>query len=408
MKDKKQTEKYTEFYKVTQPMDLPLAQIIAQRLRDNLKRMSGIVPAKYRREYGDRGKREWANDIRKMIYALEELYFSRYLDEGKNLSSEMEDVGNKSSKCETNLEKIKNDEGMKLLQENCRSWVSIDLDWFNLFSKRRLDSDDKSISFQSKELDRLTNGLHKGELLVVGARPAMGKTSFGIYLANVLSMKLSISGVFISFEQNVKQLANSFSRYDMNSLMYDNKSEIGYPGLAKVQNHPLFLVGISSMRIEELSERLNYLVKHQHIQYAIIDYVQLINGRKDIEYTNRDEELKDVLLQLKSIAVELQIPIITASQINRTIDNSSRVPDPSCFPQQVFCPADTILALHRPEYYTLYDEVNKLKVILIQHPYQTKGEIILGFKDGLIYDIDDTKEDMNTEIYGYHFALSKD
>lgn len=220
-----------------------------------------------------------------------------------------------------------------------------------------------------KDFDKTFGGFIKGELVVIGGRPGMGKTQFIVSLcANIASQGRPCA--FINLEMSSYQLANRFislfsrlSNYHLSKPDFDTEEQrhINDAGV-KLQQLPIYTYDQYINSIFNIVERCRKLVEENKVDVIFIDYIQLI-GNYNRKY-NRETELASVARELKKLAKELNVCIIVTSQLSRQVENR---PGGSKRPQladlresgAIEQDADKVLFLYRPEYYGIeFDENN--------------------------------------------------
>ncbi len=219
------------------------------------------------------------------------------------------------------------------------------------------------------QLDNYTSGFNKGNLVIIGARPSMGKTS--LMMNMVLSALNDDRGVAVfSLEMSAEQLAlralsdlTSINMHDLESARLDDDQ---WENLAKCYDHlsckKLFFYDKSYVRIEQIRLQLRKLKsQHKELGIAFIDYLQLMSGSKATK--ERHEQIAEISRELKTLARELEIPIIALVQLNRSLENRddkrpilSDIKDSGGIEQD----ADIVLFLYRGYIYQMRAEDNKI------------------------------------------------
>jgi len=182
------------------------------------------------------------------------------------------------------------------------------------------------------DLDKMTNGMHAGNMIVVAARPSMGKTSLCMNIAEhvVLNEKLPV-GVF-SLEMTAEELTLrticSCARVNLRDINEGFMNESMFPKLTsaagKISNSKLYLCDISGLSILQLRARARRMVQMFGIKLLIIDYLQLIHAATKRGRDNRQQEVSDVSSGIKELAKELRIPILVACQLNRDLEKDKK------------------------------------------------------------------------------------
>ena len=177
------------------------------------------------------------------------------------------------------------------------------------------------------ELDKMTSGLHGGEMIVIAARPSMGKTSLAMNIAEAVSIdqKLPV-GVFsleMTSESLVLRMLCSRSRVNLRNVREGFLAERDFPKLTgaagKLANAPLFIDDTSGMSILQLRAKARRMAQQYGIKLFVIDYLQLLHSTAR-RAENRQQEIADISNGVKSLAKELNVPVIVLSQLNRELE----------------------------------------------------------------------------------------
>lgn len=179
-------------------------------------------------------------------------------------------------------------------------------------------------------LDRLTTGLHGGEYMILAARPSMGKTSLAMCIAQNLAIEQGIPVGVMSLEMKSTALMlrtfSSMTEIDGRNLRNGQLSNHELKKLTvaynKVANSGIHIDDASGIGISEASARIRQLVNKHGCKLIIVDYLQLIHGRAE----KREREVAEVSAQLKSLSIQLDVPILALSQLSRANDQQSRSP----------------------------------------------------------------------------------
>lgn len=220
------------------------------------------------------------------------------------------------------------------------------------------------------QLDRLTLGWQPSDLIIVAARPSMGKTAFVLSMARNITVDFEKAVAFFSLEMSSTQLMmrlivteSGLSSSDIrsgriNSEQWKELEKATKPlGMA-----PLFIDDTPALSIFEFRSKARRLKKQYDIQLIIIDYLQLMTGTAETK-GNREQEVASISRSLKAIAKELNIPIIALSQLNRSVESRSGSKRPQLSDLResgaIEQDADIVAFIHRPEYYGMnFDENN--------------------------------------------------
>jgi replicative DNA helicase len=176
------------------------------------------------------------------------------------------------------------------------------------------------------DLDRMTAGLQPADLIIVAARPSMGKTSFVLNIAEYVALHANMAvGVFsleMSKEQLVMRMLCSQARVDNAKVRTGYLGERDFPRLAmaagRLAEAPIFIDDTPAQNVLELRAKARRLKRESNVGLIIIDYLQLMRGLTAQE--NRTQELSEISRSLKSLAKELSVPVIALSQLNRQVE----------------------------------------------------------------------------------------
>ncbi len=177
------------------------------------------------------------------------------------------------------------------------------------------------------DLDKMTSGLHGGEMIVIAARPSMGKTSLAMNIAEAVSIdqKLPV-GVFsleMTSESLVLRMLCSRSRVNLRNVREGFLAERDFPKLTgaagKLANAPLFIDDSSGLSILQLRAKARRMAQQYGIKLFVVDYLQLLHSTAR-RAENRQQEIADISNGIKSLAKELNVPVIVLSQLNRELE----------------------------------------------------------------------------------------
>jgi replicative DNA helicase len=173
------------------------------------------------------------------------------------------------------------------------------------------------------DLDALTNGLHPGQMVVIAARPAVGKSTLALDLARAATIKHSMPTVIFSLEMSrneiTMRLLSAESRVPLHSMRTGQMGEEDWTRLARrmseVVDAPLFIDDSPNMSMMEIRAKCRRLKQRQDLKLVIVDYLQLMSSPKRTE--NRQQEVSEMSRSLKLLAKEIDVPVIAISQLNR-------------------------------------------------------------------------------------------
>ena len=216
-------------------------------------------------------------------------------------------------------------------------------------------------------LDRVTSGWQKSDLIICAARPGMGKTAFALTMARNIAVDHKNPIGFFSLEMSSQQLVNrliaseaelSASKLRKGDLA-DHEIVQLHEKIKHLSEAPIFIDDTPALTIFELRAKARRLVKNHNVKIIIIDYLQLMNAGNNTG--NREQEISAISRSLKGIAKELQIPVIALSQVNRGVENrtgiGSKRPILSDLRESgaIEQDADIVTFIYRPEYYKIYE-----------------------------------------------------
>lgn len=217
------------------------------------------------------------------------------------------------------------------------------------------------------ELDNLTDGWEPSSLYVIAARPSMGKTSFVLSTAYNVAKKQEKSVAYFSLESGGWQIAqrirNMYPEEKFININFDAPKRSRTPEMA-FKDIPLFIDDTPALSIEEFRKKAHELKLNHNVSLIIIDYLELMTGTRQQAF-NSVVEIESIICSLKSIAVELNLPIIITAQLPRPLNNAGRIRRPSISDIKVDKlddTADVLAFIYRPEYYGIYTDQNQISI----------------------------------------------
>ena len=173
------------------------------------------------------------------------------------------------------------------------------------------------------DLDALTNGLHAGQMIVIAARPAMGKSTLALDFARAAAIRNNMTTVVFSLEMGrneiTMRLLSAESRVSLQSMRTGQMNDDDWARLARrmseVADAPLFIDDSPNMSMMEIRAKCRRLKQRHDLKFIIIDYLQLMSSPRRVE--NRQQEVSELSRSLKLLAKELQVPVVALSQLNR-------------------------------------------------------------------------------------------
>jgi replicative DNA helicase len=220
-------------------------------------------------------------------------------------------------------------------------------------------------------LDRVTYGWQNSDLIILAARPAVGKTAFALNLARNAAMHptkptpVALFSLEMSAGQLVQRILSAESEIWLEKISRGKMEEhemkqLYAKGIQRLSQAPLFIDDTPALNIFELRAKCRRLKNKHNIGMIIIDYLQLMSGSGDGRNSNREQEISSISRNLKGLAKELNVPIIALSQLSRAVEQrgakeGSRVPQLSDLRESgaIEQDADMVMFLYRPEYYDM-------------------------------------------------------
>ncbi len=209
------------------------------------------------------------------------------------------------------------------------------------------------------ELDKLTVGMHKGEMIIIAARPSVGKSAIALNIAEHVSMALGHPvGIFSMEMRNTElmmRLLCSRANVDMQRVkrgtMDAQDLQRMAPVVRELADAPLYIDDLKSVTMLELRAKARRLKMKRGIELLVVDYLQLLEaggGKSE----NRQQEISRISRSMKTLAHELDIPVIALSQLNRASENEQRRPRTSDLRESgsLEQDADTVILLHREDF----------------------------------------------------------
>ncbi len=239
------------------------------------------------------------------------------------------------------------------------------------------------------DLDSKTSGLHASDLILIAARPAMGKTSFALNIAQYASIHARIPVAIFSLEMSKEQLVNrllcSEAMVDSQKVRTGKLEEEDWPKMARVlgplSEAPIYIDDTAGLSVMELRAKCRRLKLEKNIGLVVIDYLQLMQGRGRVE--NRQQEISEISRSLKILAKEINIPVITLSQLSRAAETrSDHRPVLSDLRESgaIEQDADIVMFLYRDDYYNPETEKKNIaEVILAKHRNGSTGVVELAW-----------------------------
>lgn len=262
------------------------------------------------------------------------------------------------------------------------------------------------------DLDKVTSGLHPNELIIIAARPAMGKTAFALNLATNIAMYNNKPVALFNMEMGAEQLAmrmlSSQGQIDgykiRNGRLENNDWKRVNEAISRLSDTKIYIDDTPGMTISEIRAKCRRLASSESgLGIVIIDYLQLISG--SAKYAgNRQQEVSEISRSLKTLAMELDIPIVALAQLSRTVEGRedkrpllSDLRESGSIEQD----ADIVAFLYRDDYYTkqisIDENTSKSEFIIAKHRNGPTTTIDLVFKRNTSTFVSMLKEDKQSE-----------
>ena len=243
------------------------------------------------------------------------------------------------------------------------------------------------------DLDRMTSGLQQGELIVIAARPSMGKTALAMNIVEHVALNLKKTAAVFSMEMSGSQLTlrmiGSVGRVDQHKLRSGTFEESEWPKLVDAvgklndsQIHIDDTAGLNALEVRSRARRLHR--QCGGLSLIVVDYLQLMSGTSSGREENRATEVAEISRSLKSLAKELKVPVVALSQLNRSVESRqdkrpmmSDLRESGAIEQD----ADLILFIYRDEVYNPTNEASKGKaeIIIAKQRNGPTGPVTLTF-----------------------------
>lgn len=264
-------------------------------------------------------------------------------------------------------------------------------------------------------LDAITGGWQKTDLIILAARPAVGKTAFALNLAVNAAlnpskpMGVAVFSLEMGSTQLVKRLLSMVTEVKLEGIsrgkMEDHEMIQLTERMDKLVNAPIYLDDQAGLNIFELRAKCRRLKVKHDIQMVIIDYLQLMHGGADSKNGNREQEISKISRELKGLAKELNIPILALSQLSRAVEtrggDKGKIPQLSDLRESgaIEQDADMVMFIYRPEYHGITND---------EHGESVKGETHINIAKHRNGRLDTVKLQAKLEIQKFVELPSED
>lgn len=248
-------------------------------------------------------------------------------------------------------------------------------------------------------LDKITSGWQNSDLIIIAARPAMGKTAFVLSMAKNMAVTFNYPVALFSLEMSNVQLVNRLivntceipgEKIKNGQLAPYEWEQLDFK-IKELYDAPLYIDDTPSLSVFELRTKARRLVREHGVKMLIIDYLQLMNA-SGMAYGSREQEVSMISRSLKGLAKELNIPIIALSQLNRGVEGRTGIegkrPQLSDLRESgaIEQDADMVCFIHRPEYYKILEDekgnslIGLAEIIIAKHRNGATADVLLRFK----------------------------
>ncbi len=255
-------------------------------------------------------------------------------------------------------------------------------------------------------IDRVTLGWQPSDMIIIAARPSVGKTAFVLTMARNMTVDHNVPVAFFSLEMSSLQLAKRLmisetglepDKIKGGKKLADYEWEQLNSKLNQLVKEPLYIDDTPSLSIYEFRSKARRLVANAGVKMIIIDYLQLMTGPPELKGM-REQEVSAISRSLKAIAKELNIPIIALSQLSRAVETRGGAKRPQLSDLResgaIEQDADIVMFIHRPDYYGLTDENPELRgmtdIIIAKHRNGEVRDVQMRFRSSEVKFVDVT------------------
>ena len=240
------------------------------------------------------------------------------------------------------------------------------------------------------DLDRQTSGLHNSDLIIVAARPAMGKSALAINIATNAALKDKVPVVIFNLEMSKEQVVNrilcSEAMVDSNKIRTGQIEDNDWMKLATasgiLSEAPIYIDDTPGISIMEIRAKCRKLKMEKNIGLVVVDYLQLVQGSSGKKNASREQEISEISRSLKILAKELDVPVIALSQLSRAAEQRKEDHRPMLSDLResgaIEQDADIVMFIYREDYYNPETEnKNIAEIILAKHRGGATGTVNL-------------------------------
>jgi replicative DNA helicase len=323
-------------------------------------------------------------------------------EDGFNSEEDIDDIMDKAEKSLLNVTRTRRTSEFR----NAKEVVGVVLENIQKMSENRSNITGTATGY--RRLDRITNGFQRGDLILLAARPSMGKTAFAL---NVALNAAQISGEAVALfslempaEQLITRMLSVKSRINGSDLRTGQfRTTQQWNALneaaADLRSTKIFIDDSPSIRVAEIFSKCRKLQAEHKLAMVVIDYIQLITGSGKSS-DNRQQEVSEISRSLKALARELNVPVVALSQLSRLVEQRagnkpmlSDLRESGSLEQD----ADIVLFLYRESYYKREEEEKQTEiteVIIAKHRNGATGSLNLAFERNInaFYNISETAQ----------------
>ena len=265
----------------------------------------------------------------------------------------------------------------------------------NLEKLSTQDGDITGLSTGWERIDKLTTGLHEGQLIIIAARPAVGKSAWALNLATNAAINSNATVAVFNLEMSAESLASRMiasighvEGYKLATGQLQNDWDKVNEAYAKLEKTNLFIDDTPGITIGEIRSKCRRLANSEKgLDLVIIDYLQLITSAANYG-GNRQQEVSDISRALKLMSLELKVPVVALAQLSRSAEQRKENPRPILSDLResgaIEQDADIVVFLYREDYYKkeldTKDQVSDLEFIIAKHRNGATGTVPLRFK----------------------------
>ncbi|MCF3943986.1 replicative DNA helicase [Oceanobacillus alkalisoli] len=343
-----------------------------------LMQVAESVPTAANIEYYSRIVEEKAL-LRRLIRAATDIVTS-----GFEREDEVDDVLNEAEKTILEVSGRKNSEGFKNIKD-----VLIDV-YDKIEQLHENQGDVTGVPTGYQELDRITSGFQRNDLIIIAARPSVGKTAFALNVAQNVAVKTNNNVAIFSLEMGADQLVQRMlcaegnidsQRLRSGQLQADDWGKLTM-AMGSLSNAGIFIDDTPGIRVSEIRSKCRRLKQEHGLGMIMIDYLQLIQGSAGSQ-ENRQQEVSEISRSLKGLARELEVPLIALSQLSRGVESrQDKRPMMSDLRESgsIEQDADIVGFLYRDDYYDSESEKqNIIEIIISKQRNGPTGTVELAF-----------------------------